>query len=150
MKKLIIIILFGLLGCGPESNEEKNYDYSVVNKSGVIVEIIPYMDGNKKNDNKQVLQNNQIFNKKYTDYAPYSGFSMGTLFIANTCSALTHLEITFNNSRKVIYKTCSENFNCNSQSRSIFNLSFNDEQTEVYTITPEDYQNAQDCGGNCN
>ena len=84
MKKLLIIILFGLLGCGPESNEEKKYDYSVVNNSGVAVEIIPYMDGNKKIDNKKVLQNSQIYNRKYTDHAPYGGFSMGSAYSGET------------------------------------------------------------------
>lgn len=149
MKKLMIFVLFGLLSCWPESSEEKHYDYSVVNNSGVTVEIIPYMDGNQKINNKVILQNNQIYNKKYTDHAPYGGFSMGSVFVLNTGSALTHLEFVFNNSKKVIYEGCSETFNCNSQPRNIFNGSFNGELTEVYTITPEDYQNAIDCGGNC-
>jgi hypothetical protein len=151
MKKLIIFGLFGLLSCGPESSEEKHYDYSVVNNSGVTVEIIPYVNGMKEVNNKVTLQNGEIFNKKYTDHAPYSGgLSMRNIFISNTIGLFTHFEFVFKNSKKVIYEECSEIFNCNSQSRNIFNASFNDEQTEIYTITPDDYQNAVDCGGNCN
>jgi hypothetical protein len=64
MKKLLIIMLFGLLGCGPESNEEIKYDYSIINNSGVTVEIIPYKNSVKQIHNKVTLQNGAIFNKK--------------------------------------------------------------------------------------
>jgi hypothetical protein len=151
MKKLIIIILLGLLGCGPESNEEKKYDYSVVNNSGYIVEIIPYFNGVKETSKKVIIQNGDIFNKKFTDYAPYSGgLSMTGIFKSNTIGNVTQLEFVFMNSKKIIYEECSVTSNCNFLPRNIFRPEFNDEETEVYTITPEDFQNAQDCGGNCN
>lgn len=151
MKKLLIIVFFGLLSCGPESSEEKHYDYSVVNNSGVTVEIIPYVNGVKEVNNKVTIQNGASFNKKYTDYAPYGGtLSMRNLFKSNTVGLTTHLEITFNNSKKIIYEECSLTSNCNSLPRNVFRPEFNDERTEVYIITTEDYQNAVDCGGNCN
>lgn len=59
---------------------------------------------------------------------------------------LMHLEIVFKNSKKVIYEGSSENFNCDSQPRNIVYGSFSNEQTEIYTITPEHYQNVIDCG----
>jgi hypothetical protein len=74
---------------------------------------------------------------------------MRSLFTTNGC-CLTHLEITFNNSKKIIYEECAINSNCNTLPKNIFRAEFSSEQTEVYTITPEDYQNAVDCGGNCN
>ena len=149
MKKLIIIILLGLLGCGPESNEEKKYDYSVVNNSGVTVEIRPLVNGVKEINNKITLENGKVLNKKLTDHAPYGGFSMGSLFTTTGC-CLKQIKIKYNNSKKVIYTPCNETFNCNTQPRNIFGSEFNNEQTEIYTITADDYQNAIDCGGNCN
>lgn len=35
------------------------------------------------------------------------------------------------------------------RSRNIFNYDYNNETTETYTITIDDYQNAIDCNGNC-
>ncbi|RTY65577.1 hypothetical protein EKL97_14235 [Flavobacterium sp. LS1P28] len=75
-------------------------------------------------------------------YIPFLGSSVQ--------NNLTHIEITFNNTKKVIYQECTATNQCFNQARNIFNPMFRDERTEVYTITPEDYQNAQDCGGNCN
>lgn len=59
---------------------------------------------------------------------------------------LMHLEIVFKNSKKVIYEGYSEIFNCDSQPRNIVHGSFSNEQTEIYTITPEQYQNVIDYG----
>ena len=128
MKKLII---FGLLSCGPESSEEKHYDYSIDNSYGVTVEIIPYKNGNKEINNKVVLQNGEILNKKYTDHAPYGRYRMTGLFNSNTLGLFTHLEFVFKNSIKIIYEECSVSSNCNFLLRNIFRPEFNDEQTET-------------------
>ncbi|MBC7475127.1 MAG: hypothetical protein H7263_12605 [Candidatus Sericytochromatia bacterium] len=75
---------------------------------------------------------------------------MTRLFNSNTVGLFTHLEFVFNNSKRMIYEECSVTSNCNFLPRNIFRPEFNNEQTEIYTITTEDYQNAVDCGGNCN
>lgn len=151
MKKLILLFTFIVMACGPESTLEKKYDYSIINTSGVTVQIIPYTWDVKQVTDQVTLENNQIFNKKETVYAPYTGgLWMPSLFIEKALGRVTHVEIVFNNSKKVIYTSCLETFNCNIQPRNIFNTDFNDELIEVYTITAEDFQNAEDCGGNCN
>jgi hypothetical protein len=61
---------------------------------------------------------------------------------------ITHLEITFDNSKKTVYLECTNSI-C-SNVKNVFHYENNDDLTEAYTITPEDYQNAIDCGGNCN
>ncbi|MBB1193023.1 hypothetical protein DNC80_04985 [Flavobacterium sp. SOK18b] len=149
MKKLIIIILFSVWSCVPDT--EKSYDYSIINTSGVNVELIPYVDGVKKMDDRMILQNNQVYNKKYTAYGA-GGYNMSSLLqnLTKAPGSVTHLEIIFNTAKKVVYQECTATNQCFNQARNIFNPVFSADQTEVYTITPEDFQNAQDCGGNCN
>lgn len=57
--------------------------------------------------------------------------------------------ITFNNQKKSHYKSCSETYDCNADPRNIFSHLNNGVGTEVYTVTPDDYQNAGNCNGNC-
>jgi len=60
------------------------------------------------------------------------------------------VEITFNNTKKIVYMNCN-NFNrvCTNP-RNIFHYTNNTGFTQIYIITPENYTNAVDCGGNCN
>lgn len=153
MKQLTnIIVLLLLIGCGTDQGEERKYNYNILNKSGLTVEIIPYYGGIKKIENKIIINNNNFINKTYTEVPPYQGgLTMGNFFIKSSIiEPLTNVEITFNNTKKVVYEVCSETFNCNTDPRNIFNITHNIELIEVYTITPEDYTNAIDCGGDCN
>jgi hypothetical protein len=63
------------------------------------------------------------------------------------------IDFIFNKTKKSSYSDdClyANGVSSNCSGRNVFLLEYNDGFTEVYTITPEDYQNAQDCGGNCN
>jgi hypothetical protein len=154
MKNLLFIFVTSLLiGC-TEQGEDRKYNYTVTNNSGAVIEMIPYYSGTKDITNKVILNKADKINKTFTDKPPYGGaFRMqytpffGSSSIQNN---LTHIEITFNNLKKIVYQDCIEANQCFNQPRNIFNLMFSDERTEVYTITPEDYQNATDCGGDCN
>lgn len=153
MKHLIYIFVLTLLfSCGTDQGEERKYNYSIINKSGSTIEIIPYYDGIKKIEHKISINDNNLINKTYTEVTPYQGgLTMGGFFIKSSIiEPLTQVEIVFNNSKKVVYEVCSESFNCNADPRNIFNITHNLELIEIYTITPEDYTNATDCGGDCN
>jgi hypothetical protein len=154
MKNLLFIFIILVFSKCTEQGEDRKYNYTVTNNSGAMIEMIPYYGGTKDITNKVTINISDEINKTYTDRPPYGGaFRMqyapffGSSSIQND---LTHIEITFNNSRKLIYQECTETNQCFNQSRNIFNPIFSDERTETYTITPEDYQNAVDCGGNCN
>ncbi|SFM51959.1 hypothetical protein SAMN05444143_101378 [Flavobacterium succinicans] len=152
MKKIycIIVALFMLMGC-TDQGDKITYDYSILNTSGKKIVLIPYIGGVKEVQNAITLQQNEKFNKKYIYYPPGAkGYNMSNLFSKTAIGSLTHVEIIFDDIKKVIYQECTTTNQCFNQARNIFNPVFSDEQTEVYTITPEDYQNAQDCGGNCN
>ena len=144
---MFLILLFSK--CGTDQGSPKKYDYSIINNSGVLIEIIPYNNGIRYNDKKIILNNNQIINKIEIDYPPFAGgIRLTTALFPNLI--LDKIDIIFNGTKKVSYEDCSATNNCNAQPRNIFNHEFHNEDTEVYTITPEDYQAAVDCGGNCN
>jgi hypothetical protein len=150
MKNLLFIFMVLLFSRCTEQGEDRKYNYTVTNNSGAVIEMIPYFTGVKDINYKVTINNGEKFNKTYTDRPPYKGLLMFAIPFYGSKSDLTHIEITFNNSKKIIYKGCTETNQCFNQSRNIFNPVFSDERTETYIITPEDYQNAVDCGGNCN
>lgn len=145
MKLYSIFLIVLLVGCIHRSDNPE-YNYTIINNSGKDVSFIPYSYGVAKPENKVFLLNGKSLNESNHDF---HGISMGTLLFGNTFNGLTHIEIVFSNEKKVKYEECSSTFNCNLQDRNILNSQYNGELTETYTITPEDYQNATPCNGNC-
>ncbi|MGZ9675187.1 hypothetical protein [Flavobacterium sp. GNP001] len=151
MKKLIsILILLVIYGC---TEDGKTYYYTITNNSGVTVEIIPYsQQGVLLLGKKVILLNGESLSKKDFDATPGGGTPNIARAIP-TDEYLTKVEFVFANSKKYIFGRCGFKINgelatCDDV-RNIFRKEYNDEQTEVYTITPEDFQNATDCGGPC-
>ena len=156
MKKisLIIIIVFIILSC-TDQGARKNYDYTITNNSGVTVEIIPYYEqGGIDLSKKIILQNGQSLNaNKQVHPLESLPLTMAELISKSENIFLSKVVIVFDNIKKSIYSndcTYNNGVSLNCDIRNIFLIQYNNEQTEVYTITPEDYQNAVDCGGNCN
>ncbi len=150
MKKIILIVLATIFcSCGTDQGEARTYESKIINNSGNVIEIIPYENGIKFLDKIVILQNGQTLTKKDVDYPPYNGrFQMIT--VLDNKIFTDKIDIIFNGTKKITYEDCSPTNNCNAQPRNIFNSEFSEQQTEVYTITLEDFQNATDCGGNCN
>ena len=135
-----------------------DYNYTIENRSGKTVQIVPYNDGLSEISNAVILQPGEILTKMYTYNPPGgAGYSMAKLFPPNS----GYVGISFNNEKINLYSVFSQQCNScvvpvsnypiiyNENARNLFNINFNDDVTEVYTITPEDFQNATDCGGNC-
>ena len=146
---LFILFTFLLASCGPEMNNERNYNYTIINNSGRQVKMIPYVEGQKELQNAIVIDNNKSINKKITAYAGSGGLMMVSFFNKTGLGITTHIEIVFENQKKIIYEECSTTIDCNANPRNIFGQNYMDELIETYIITPEDYQNATDCGGSC-
>ncbi len=152
---LLLTTMTFLVRCGSDTwVEPRTYNYTLTNKSGVNVTFIPYYNDSIDLDRKVVLENNKSLNKKETFIDPIGGLAMVDLILDDKGkpykSALTDIEVVFNNKKKVLYKNCTTTYyNCNSNPRSIFHSEFNSDVTETYEVTAEDYQNAVDCGGNC-
>jgi hypothetical protein len=156
MKNYILLIFVALFYSCTDQGEVKKYDYTIINNSGVTVDIIPYDEENDINiQNKRTLLDGEKINKKLDVYPPYndnlslSGVLWGDLIYSRVPKA----EIVFNNNKKVIYLNCTFSdlgiTDC-LEPRSIFNPINNSGVIQVYTITPEDYENAIPCDGDCN
>ena len=148
---LLLSFAFLIMRCGTDQGENKNFDYTIKNESGMKIELVPYYNGQISYINKLILNQNEIINLKKEVSPPYNDGLLMSSFFINTPSSgnLTHVEVVFNNTKKIIYQECTETNPCFNQTRNIFNPIYNDEQIETYTITSEDFQNATDCNGNC-
>jgi hypothetical protein len=156
MKNLFFIFPLLLLSrCGTDQVEKKIYNYTITNNSGVTVEIVPYdNNGALELSKKTTLFNGQKINTEKKVH-PLDGtrLSMMELISKDENILIPKIEIVFNNTKKSTYSndcTYNNGVSSNCGLRNIFLLEYNKDQAEVYTITPEDYQNATDCGGDCN
>ncbi|QFG54489.1 hypothetical protein [Chryseobacterium sp.] len=147
MKNIILLLILTtiLCSCPTEAGEDKTYKYTITNNTNVVVEIIPYQNpgnGLPELTKKISIQPGGKFEKTKIDVPIYTGFSFREALYDGH---LTKIDIVFGNDRKIVYDHCNTCVN----PRNIFDLSYNDEFIETYTITPEDYQNATPCNGNC-
>lgn len=152
MKKILLFSLFIFLtNCGTCDHCDDSpvqYEYTIKNISGVKIEIIPHKINSSGIDeillSKRItIEDSKSYTEKYSDGAPYDGYSFRDL-LKNP----SRIDIIFNDSKKIIFEECAYNGSC-SDPRNIFNYDYNNETTETYTITIDDYQNAIDCNGNC-
>jgi hypothetical protein len=145
---LISLPLCTILCSCPETSEAVTLDYSIINQSGQKVEITVYVNDNRDETSKVTLLPGQKLQKEVRDEPPYGGYSMWALFDTNKTGVKTDMEFVYNNHKKTVYHKCPD-LVCVNEPRNIFDYAYNNENTEVYTITPDDYANAVDCGGNC-
>lgn len=129
----ILVILTSLMSCIPDGE----YSYSLKNESGKNIKINSYSsNGNLTysitiNNNEELIKNGSI-----------PGGTPGPSF----------LEVFFNyndyDSISIIYDNSKiSEFDFNTESESERNLLVSGNST--FTFTEEDYQNAEDCNGNC-
>ena len=149
MKKIVLLFALStiLCSCPTEVGDEVVYNYSVVNQTDKVIEIIPYQNpgnGLPELNKKITIQPGGKFDKTKIDVPVYTGLSFQRALYDGY---LQKLDIVFDNNKKVSYEYCAD-LVC-ADPRNIFHITHNDENTEVYTITMADYQNAVDCGGNC-
>lgn len=146
MNKLLLFFSFVfLLSC----ERKPPYHYVIKNESGVDIEFIPYENSQPLVTKKVVLKNNSFIEKRLVPMAGSDVLLMNAVLFHHSIN-LTHIEIVFNNQKKVLYEDCYINHqNCFNNPRSIFYHEYNGKHNSVYTVTAEDYQNAVDCNGNC-
>ena len=160
MKKLLLLISASLIICACEPGHIIDYNYTIINNSGKTVTIIPYVNGNKDLQNAIKLNQGDKIHKKYRYTPPGgAGYSMSNLLPNNS----GYVAFVYDNDKIDVFSIYSEQCtNCptisnnsigikySENNRNPFNSQFSNETNEVYYITPEDYQSATDCGGNCN
>ncbi|WP_039965516.1 hypothetical protein [Bergeyella zoohelcum] len=146
MNKLLLFLSFVFLfSC----ERKPPYHYVIKNESGVDIVFIPYENDQPIVAKKVMLKNNRFIDKRFIASAGHERLTMDEVLFDHYNEA-THIEIVFNNQKKVLYEGCHIDFqNCLNNPRSIFYYKFNDDYNSIYTVTAEDYQNAVDCNGNC-
>jgi hypothetical protein len=157
MKKIVSIIIVALLAAScTDQGDFKDYDYTIINNSGVVVEIVPYNENGVIEVNKRVTIGIGEKINKIKRVHPIGGdgpLNFKELLFTKAGFSFRKIDLIFNNIKKSSYSdNClyANGVSSNCSIRNIFLLDYNNDFTEVYTITPEDFQNAQDCGGNCN
>lgn len=138
MKNLILLILsITLTGCwGTDQGEGKFYEYTIRNESGKNIEISSYRNIYPERNTAIIIQlkNEEELKKTFQDNLPPSGYNFGVFFNGDS------LIINYNNERKQVFTFPTEN------DRNPFFYTGTD---VTYIFTEQDYENAEDCNGNC-
>ena len=155
MKTLVVItasIFLSVLGCTDNEVEMNRRDYIIENNTNFSVNIKFYnvSNGILNNQTSGILNNNgnQLTNKVEQDQ-PFTNSEDVPIFAHVSDS----VKIIFNNEKFYIntFNTFNESFS-EPISRNIFRHSnYEDLGNEryLYNITQQDYENAEDCNGNC-
>lgn len=140
---IYLILLFFILACTAEAGKAKTYIYTVKNESGVKIKILGYPKFNPNPANIINLENGEEFTETYQDVLPPKGYDFRSFFGGNR-HPVDSLRIIYNDTKYKDY-----NFRNNTDLRNpIFNLTGN--TVETYIFTESDYENAENCNGNCN
>jgi hypothetical protein len=143
MKTMCFFILFLLLSCGTDQGSADTYTYSIKNESGVDIKIIGYIPF----DTFIIkIKNEQQYTQVYEDGIPPRGYHFKYLFgSSNGKHAADSIKIVYNNVKFKVF-----DFDNLSSERNPLGPNHNNGGFEaIYTITQQDYDNAEDCNGNC-
>lgn len=122
------------------------YTYTVRNESGVDIKIIGYVTFTNVEEYIITLKDNEERTQIYKDGSPPRGYHFRYLFgSSNGNRDADSIRIVYDNIK-------FKNFGINnlSDERNPLGPNHNDGGLEAtYTITKEDYENAEPCNGNC-
>ncbi len=141
MRKLFLFtIALLILSCGTDQGEIKKYTYTVINESGRSIKIKSYLTYNSRNPIITNLEIDQKIKKTHSDYPPYFGYDFTSFFDGDS------IVIIYGKEKKESFKV---NADCNSNERNPLNLCVYREREETFTFTINDFNNAEDCNGDC-
>ncbi|WP_430614436.1 hypothetical protein [Flavobacterium sp. JP2137] len=140
-----------------------NYQYIVENQSGVPIQLKLYTlsaDGQVSLIRYINLDNGQTIEKRAKRYRPSSEYDFVEFFRQDEGSP-NAMEVIYNNQKKTVFflqrytsvvkNTCEDDFGrevpCDP--RNLLNTFIYSNINEHYIFTAEDYQQADDCKGNC-
>ncbi|MCF6213956.1 MAG: hypothetical protein L3J45_08025 [Flavobacteriaceae bacterium] len=138
------ILFFAIVACGPEAGILKTYRYTIRNESGVKMRIIGYLQYNEVPYIIN-LENGEERTQTYKDGLPPRGYSWNFFYgSSNGEFYADSLKVIYNN---VKYKDFSYK-NVDDNRNPLYY--YNNVITEgSFTFLKEDYQDAEDCNGNC-
>lgn len=138
------ILFFAVAACTPEAGEVKTYRYTVRNESGIKMRIIGYPQYNNAPYIIN-LENGEERTQTYKDYLPSRGYSWNFFYgSSNGQKSADSIKVIYNT---IKFKDFSHK-NYDDERNPLFK--FNVDITRgTFTFTKEDYENAEDCDGNC-
>jgi len=153
MKKIILILSAVILtSCVTESRMYPR-QYSLKNESNQIIKLKLYLTSNNQLSNEILINNNQIYNaEKIETDQPHSVELDYILPIDAFGYASDSLIIVYNNLKKSIFYLDFNGAFSNPINRNPFRFgNYTDigSDTFQFIFTEDDYNNAIDCGGNC-
>ncbi len=140
--------LFLIISCGPEG-PCKESKLTLRNESGVDIKIIGYNKANGKLDSLVFnLKNNVQLAQKYKHCPPNGGsFSVFRSDFFKSDS----IKVIFNNNKKTIFEAeiyCDQQ-NMALKRNPLYQCIYNSGTIGTFVFTKEDFENAEDCNGNC-
>ncbi len=141
------LAFFLLISCGPEG-PCKESKLTLRNESGVDIKIIGYDKANDSLDSLIFeLKNKEQLAKKYKHCPPGEGSSFFSIDFFKSDS----IKVILNGNKKLIFKTeiyCAQQ-NMALQRNPLNQCTYNSFKINTFVFTKEDYENAEDCKGNC-
>lgn len=157
MRTLFFLITLFFISCGPDMGETKTYTYTVRNESGVQIKILAYYSYYSLNLNAvrhtillhtTLLNSGEQITKQYQDFLPPRGYNFSSFFAnLNGIRSITDsIKVIYNNTK---FKSFISETNCNGGFRNPLNTCIYSDTEETFIFTADDYENAEDCIGNC-
>lgn len=145
---IYLVIIFFSASCTDLSDGE-TYTYTVQNKSGVLIKVLAYNTSSVTPEeviHSTILQNNEELTKKFEDGSPPKGYHFSDFFGKSSGRSVSDsIKIIYDNSK---YKSFNSK-NCTGVERNPLNICAYQSTEEIFVFTVEDYENAEDCNGNC-
>ncbi len=148
MKTLFFLGTLFFLSCGPEQGERKTYVYTVKNESGVPIKVLLYNSLGRGSDNPVssiTFENNSGSTKKYKDTLPLQRYSFSDFFATSNAKVVDSIRVIYNG----VKQSAFSNKNRIGGERNPLNTFIYGSVEETFIFTKEDYENAEDCNGNC-
>lgn len=146
---LFLLALLFFVSCGTDQGETKTYTLVVRNESGVNVKVRAF--NTFSSDKSEVIhitsfENNEEISKTYEDGLPPRGYFYSDFFgkLEGT-SVADSIQVIFNNERFLSYNDKG----CDASGRNPLDLCVYSNVNELFIFTVKDYENAEDCNGNC-
>lgn len=148
MKTFIYLVIIFVFSSCTDLADGETYTYTVRNESGVSIKVLAYHIYTNEVLYTTTLENGNEIKKTIKDGSPPRGYSFSVFFAGlNGRSGITNsIKVIYNNTKFKVYN--NDNL---TDERNPLGPNHNGGRLEAtYTLTPDDYENAEDCNGNCN
>jgi hypothetical protein len=147
---LFFIIALSFTACGTDQGATKTYTYTAENESGVPIKVLAYNSLSITPNEitfSTTFENGNKITKTFQDGLPPSGYYFRDFFgsLNGRKAVVDSIKVIYNN---VKYKSFNSK-DCNGGNRNPLNICAYQSTEEIFIFTVEDYENAEDCNGDC-